>query len=231
MGNGRLCVNVGCGRTTTPGWLNFDNSLSVRLAAHPLLVAIASAVGLLKQDQQEFIAFVRKAGEIRFADAARRIPLGEGSVRLLYSSHMLEHLSRPDARRFLGEALRVLEPGGTLRLAVPDLALMAREYAGRGDADLFVQRTGLGRERPSGFSGRLRTSLVGDREHKWMYDGPSLCRLLESAGFEGARVVPAGATGAPDPGALDLREREDESVYVEALRPRAQPGPAGEGEG
>ena len=30
-------VNVGCGSSPTPGWVNFDNSLSVRAARWPLL--------------------------------------------------------------------------------------------------------------------------------------------------------------------------------------------------
>jgi hypothetical protein len=52
-----------------------------------------------------------------------------------------------------------------------------------------------------------------------MYDGPSLVRLLNGEGFFGARIVPPGVTGIADPGALDLRERADESVYVEARKP------------
>ena len=51
-----------------------------------------------------------------------------------------------------------------------------------------------------------------------MYDGPSLLRLLTESGFSGARVVAAGETSIESPGPLDLREREDESVYVEARR-------------
>lgn len=51
-----------------------------------------------------------------------------------------------------------------------------------------------------------------------MYDGPSLARRLKEAGFRVASVVSAGETTMPDPGALDLREREDESVYVEGTK-------------
>jgi hypothetical protein len=52
-----------------------------------------------------------------------------------------------------------------------------------------------------------------------MYDGPSLQQLVVAGGFADVEVVPAGATRLTAPGDLDLREREIESVYVEANRP------------
>jgi hypothetical protein len=42
-----------------------------------------------------------------------------------------------------------------------------------------------------------------------LYDGPSLERLLSSAGFVDAETLPPGKTNVPDPGALDLSERDD----------------------
>ena len=39
---------------------------------------------------------------------------------LIYASHLLEHFSRHTYKRVLREWIRVLKPGGTLRLAVPD---------------------------------------------------------------------------------------------------------------
>lgn len=51
-----------------------------------------------------------------------------------------------------------------------------------------------------------------------MYDEASLCSLLERAGFHNALALKAGETMIPDPGALDLRERPEESIYVEAVK-------------
>ena len=61
--------------------------------------------------------------------------------------------------------------------------------------------------------------LIGPRHHLWMYDGESLARLLREAGFADVAVEPPGVTRIVDPGGLDLKEREAESVYVEAARP------------
>ena len=51
-----------------------------------------------------------------------------------------------------------------------------------------------------------------------MYDAASLVRAVEQAGFRDASAVPPGTTRIFEPGALDLREREGESVFVEAVR-------------
>ncbi len=67
--------------------------------------------------------------------------------------------------------------------------------------------------------GKLRQLLSGGRGHHWMYDGPSFQKLVSDNGFAEVELVPAGETRLAAPGDLDLREREIESVYVEANRP------------
>lgn len=189
--------------------MNFDNSLTVALATTPLR-------HLLPRSRSHFAALARN-GAIRFARATH-LPVADGSAEVVYSSHMLEHLDREEARVFLGECHRVLRPGGVLRLAVPDLQMLVANYLSSGDADELISATLLGRRRPRGISARAKATIVGDREHMWMYDGPSLVRLVESAGFDEATVLPAGQTTIPEPGEVDLSERADESVYVEAKR-------------
>ena len=64
------------------------------------------------------------------------LPFEREQVDACYASHVLEHLTREQARALLVECLRVLRPGGIVRLAVPDLEGIAREYlavVGRAD--------------------------------------------------------------------------------------------------
>ena len=211
-------LNVGCGQTPTLGWTNYDNSLSARMARVPLALSLVERVGMLTTQQRAFMRFAR-SHDIHYADAVRRIPEADRVVAALYTSHMVEHLDREDARRFLREARRVLEPGGILRVAVPDVRYHVDQYVKDGDADGFLARLYLTRERPKTWLQKAVYLCVGDRQHQWMYDGASLCRLLESAGFEGPLVMPAGTTLIPDPGALNLAERSPESVFVEARNP------------
>lgn len=210
-------LNVGCGATPTPGWTNYDNTLTLRLAAVPLAVPLLVRLKLMSARQ---VAFIHGSlGQVRYADVVKRIPEPVGSVDALYTSHMVEHLDRDEVLAFLREAHRVLAPGGVIRVGVPDIRYHVNQYLADGDADAFVGRVYLTRPRPKTWQQKLTSLVVGDRQHQWMYDGASLSRLLAAAGFVDARVMPAGETTIPDPGPLDLAERSPESVFVEAKRP------------
>ena len=216
--SGNVRVNVGCGASPTTGYVNYDNSLGVILARHKIVVTVMRWGRLLSEAQLKLIEQATE-GNVRWADASKKIPLADHSVAVLYSSHMLEHLDRYQAKRFLVEAYRVLRPGGILRLVVPDLERLAKRYCVDGDADKFVQSTLLWRQDQQRLNERLRYLLVGDRAHKWMYDEMSAKKLIESIGFASVRGLGPGITSVVEPGALDLWERSEESVYVEAMRP------------
>ena len=66
--------------------------------------------------------------EVRQWDVGNGLPFKKAEVDACYASHVLEHFTRNQARALLRECLRVLRPGGILRLAVPDLEGIVREY-------------------------------------------------------------------------------------------------------
>ena len=211
-------INVGCGSTPTNGWLNFDGSPGVRLAKHPLLTSLLDRLRFLEDENKRFIAFCR-CSDIRWANAANSLPVPTGSTDVVYSSHMLEHLDQKEAMQFLAEARRVLKDEGIIRLAVPDLCRMIADYGTDRDADRLVSRTQLAHTRPKTLLQKLLWLFVAERgHHRWMYDASSLALLLTRAGFSNVVVQPAGSTMIQNPGDLNLREREDESLYVEARR-------------
>ena len=198
-----LRINVGCGPSPTAGWVNIDNSPSVVLRHLPVGTLIGST-------RRPVWDAARQQG-VRYA-SAKRLPFSDASAEAIYSSHMLEHLSRTDVRRFLSECRRVLSYGGIIRIAVPDLRVIVREYETGRNAEQLIQRLMLADERQA-----IRR-IFRFTGHRWMYDGESLRRTITEAGFRDTEVLPAGSTMIPDPGALNLRERENESVYVEARR-------------
>lgn len=61
-------------------------------------------------------------------DINNGLPFSANSVDVCYSSHLLEHLSKNGAHNFVAECMRVLKSGGIIRLAVPDLEGIVREY-------------------------------------------------------------------------------------------------------
>lgn len=62
------------------------------------------------------------------ANLLGQLPLGDAAADVLYSSHFLEHVPRRRVAGFLAECFRVLKPGGQIRLALPDLDELCREY-------------------------------------------------------------------------------------------------------
>jgi predicted SAM-dependent methyltransferase len=71
---------------------------------------------------------------VRSLNLLSTFPIADSSVRACYSSHVLEHFSRSYAPRFLAEINRVLKPGGVVRIVVPDLEQIARNYIRELDA-------------------------------------------------------------------------------------------------
>ena len=210
-------ANIGCGQTPTEGWWNFDSSLSVRLARHKLIMSALNVIGLASDESVRFAGVARQKG-VRWANAFKRIPLPDGSLEVVYSSHVLEHLDSSEAERFLAEVYRVLRPGGIIRLALPDLRRRAEKYMADGDADEFMGSLNMREDSVHSLRTKLRLLIVGDREHRWMYDSRSLIRLLQKSRFVDAREMAPGETTIPDPGSLNLYERQEESIYVEAHR-------------
>ncbi len=67
--NSGIKVNVGCGLSPTPGWLNFDNSASVRVARWPVISSALARLGFLAPKSAE-LAEMAQLGEAGFEDAA-----------------------------------------------------------------------------------------------------------------------------------------------------------------
>ncbi len=213
----RRRLNIGCGDRPTEGWINYDNSISVLLGRVPFLPGVLGKCGLLSPAQLSFIEVARVSG-IKYADVVKQIPQPEGSVDLIYTCHMLEHLAREEALRFLRECRRVLAPGGAIRIVVPDLRLLIKSYQSSQDADRFVESLYMVPTEPVSMITRLKCLMVGGRLHLWMYDAHSLVNLLVSAGFDNPTVLPPGQTTIAGLVNIDLAERAEESLYIEAVR-------------
>jgi len=103
--------------------------------------------------------------------------LAPGSCELLYASHVLEHFGRFECRDVLKEWYRVLKPGGTLRLAVPDFEACARLYYEKGLED--------------GLNGIIGLICGGQRNaydfHKMVFDERLLKSMLFETGFRAIR--------------------------------------------
>jgi hypothetical protein len=174
-------VQYGAGATGPEGWTNFDCSPTLQLQRLPVVGGWIRA-----RCETKF------SDPIRYGDIVRGLPVPDHSATAVYCSHVLEHLSLRDLRTALRHTHRILKPGGTFRMVLPDLRHMAAKYARDESPDAaitFMRETLLGAEtRPRGFMGLLR-SWLGNSEHLWLWDFESLSRELVDAGFKNPRRV------------------------------------------
>ena len=79
--------------------------------------------------------------EVLRVDLREPLPFGDAEFDAVYSSHVLEHLAPDAGRRVVAEMARVVKPGGTVRIVIPDLEGICRAYlaaleaAAAGDAE------------------------------------------------------------------------------------------------
>ena len=72
--------------------------------------------------------FVSSEEQVIAHNLLEGIPFPNDTFDLVYHSHVLEHFSKKDGAKMLSECYNVLKKGGILRIAVPDLEQIARNY-------------------------------------------------------------------------------------------------------
>ncbi len=72
--------------------------------------------------------FNPKRADIVNIDIKKSLPFEDSSLKVVYHSQVLEHLTKGEGAFFISECYRILEPGGILRVVVPDLENIVREY-------------------------------------------------------------------------------------------------------
>lgn len=199
-------INLGCGLAVTTGWVNIDGSLNALVSTlprplHRLAYRMTGANRYYSED--EYCRLLRDHYFIHH-DLAYSIPLADGVADFVYSSHFLEHLFRKDGEKLLMESFRVLKPGGTVRVVVPDLEHTLLLYAA-GEKDKMLSDNFFVEDDDSYYA-----------RHKYMYDFDMLADALKRVGFYDIRRCEFRKGHTPDLDRLD--NRPDESLFVEATR-------------
>jgi len=146
-------------------------------------------------------------------DVRRGLPFRDGSCRFIFCEHVLEHLELAELAKVLHECHRVLEPGGVIRIIVPDLECFVRAYCER-DAEWTRVVWGLDLSPPESFN-----RVFFFPTHRFIHDFSSLSAALREAGFrEVYRSAPRASRFHELNIDTNLAHRRLDSLYVEAVR-------------
>lgn len=126
-----------------------------------------------------------------WADLRYPLPFRDGTVDVIYSHHVIEHL--PDLPGHFAEMFRALKPGGVFRIGGPNGDSAIRKFV-EGDSAWFSdfpdKRTSLG--------GRFENFIFCRQEHLTILTFSFLEELLSEAGFVDLVVrQPCKDTGIP----------------------------------
>jgi predicted SAM-dependent methyltransferase len=125
--------------------------------------------------------------EVMYMDATERFPFPDATFDCIFSEHMIEHIALEKGRFMVSECLRVLKPGGKIRVTTPNLKFLIELYR---EEKLPVQKEYIE------FSKRyfhdtnfpLTDTIVinnffRDWGHQFIYDKKTLQSLFSTCGF------------------------------------------------
>lgn len=150
---GSIKLHLGCGTDYKEGWINIDNNSDENITAIDL-----------------------------YWDLLKPLPFPDNSVDFIFSEHFFEHFSVEDGQLVMKDALRLLKPGGVMRIAMPDLRAVVNDYLHTSIAkNPTIKEFHFDFVKTSAEWMNMSFRWWG---HRWLYDWEELERRLREAGFE-----------------------------------------------
>ncbi|MGD0856549.1 MAG: glycosyltransferase family 25 protein, partial [Dehalococcoidia bacterium] len=144
--------------------------------------------------------------EIMFLDARQQLPFEDNVFHYVFAEHMIEHINYQEGCFFLKECFRVLNPGGKIRLAAPDLNCIVNLYNCHTDelGSRYLKFAG------EAFSPAVKSNYdtfainqwFRGWDHKFIYDFKTLESCLINAGF--SNIVRCNVGESNDPNLCDI---------------------------
>jgi predicted SAM-dependent methyltransferase len=165
-------------------------------------------------------------------DATKQFPYPDDTFDFVFSEHMIEHLLFDQGQAMLRECLRVLKPGGVLRIVTPDAAFLIKLYVNPDTAQHkhYIEAVSKSRlrhgEPPNPTS--VINSYYRDWGHLYIYDPPTMHDALAKTGFSDIYQGEVSESKHPELRGLEHVDRMKpgflalESMVFEARKPERQ---------
>lgn len=144
-------------------------------------------------------------------DISKPLPFPIGSARFILAEHVIEHVEFRAGLRFLQECFRVLETGGVLRLAFPDITRHIDVEDYRPQFRKYYSRVMASPE-------DVWLSICQDWEHQSCWTGAMAKRVLLSVGFESALEKPTRYSDYAELEEVSDLVLRSETTVIEAVR-------------
>jgi len=160
-------------------------------------------------------------------DCRHHLPFSDNSVRMIFTEHFMEHIDyTEDVPFFLTECYRVLQPGGVIRIIVPDAEKYVKAYFKRDWEQLAAMSTHINdhhydehfKSKYHAMMEPLNFIFRQGGHHKYAWDYENMAFVLEKYGFKKVKRQQYGQSYI-DELAIDQEERANESLYTEAVKP------------
>ncbi len=133
-------------------------------------------------------------------DIRKPLRFDKGSARAIFAEHVIEHVPYLQALGFFRESLRVLEPGGVLRIAFPDIGrficsdvdTFAFTRSARAYAQALSERPGMGFGPPDFLVHQALLCLLSGWGHQMAWTEDSAAGALLVTGFSKVRACEYG---------------------------------------
>lgn len=186
---GEIWLNVASSFYVLKDFINLDNHIFLHFKGFlPVLKRLVPSKYYNLIDN--YIDASKKAVIVKH-DCRKALRFPANSVDHILCSHFLEHVYIDETDSILRDFYRVLKPGATIHIIVPDLEVDITSYLKQKEkgvitaADTFLRRTLLSRTSRGSLKYRFLELHGGfGLQHRWMFDHESMEMRIKECGFQ-----------------------------------------------
>jgi len=152
-----------------------------------------------------------------YLDARNKLPFKDKTIKYIYSSHFIEHLTNDELARHFKESFRILKSGGIYRMCVPDFLTLINAYISKDSQwiktvkeKIFLNFDYISSNLVS-YGDYLDHFLHEEGSHKVFLDYERIKNLLINSGFEEKNIKLVEYDKS-----IDSSIREKFSIYIKA---------------